>query len=212
MKNINSIKYTNYTLVYPVPDILAELDWTNILSRPPENNSNTTLKEIEEVSRETRKLSSSNKILVYNIDENPNWLLYSFLEKQNITFPFSYFASIYSTIRPVLLNVKYLYNRPRPYDLAEFFDIPINLIQTETHHTPSYPSGHTVYTSLACEIIKKQYDSSKLHTDLDNIVQNTAQCRIMQGVHYRSDNEASLKLTSILYNHIYSKMENKYYG
>lgn len=212
MKHINDIVYTNYQLEYPVPDIANDIDWKTILPPPPKNNSNTTISELQDISRYTTRLSESNKILVYNIDENANFLLYPFLAKNNIKFSFDYFNSIYRIIRPILLNIKYFYNRPRPYDLGPVFDIPIKVLHTETHHTPAYPSGHTVYTSLACDIIKKQYDSSKIHKALDSIVQTTAECRMMQGVHYSSDNEASIKLTNRIYNHLYSKMESTYYG
>lgn len=212
MKHINDIVYTNYKLEYPVPDIANDIDWKSILPPPPQNDSDTTISELQDIAKLTNRLSESNKILVYNIDANANFLLYSFLEKNNIKFSFDYFKSIYRIIRPILLNIKYFYNRPRPYDLGPMFDIPIKVLHTETHHTPAYPSGHTVYTSLACDIIKKQYDSSKIHNDLDNIAQTTAECRMMQGVHYSSDNEASIKLTNLLYNHLYSKMESNYYG
>ena len=212
MKHINDIVYTNHQLEYPVPDIANDIDWKTILPTPPKNNSNTTISELQDISRYTTRLSESNKILVYNIDENANFLLYSFLAKNNIKFSFDYFNSIYRIIRPILLNIKYFYNRPRPYDLGPVFDIPIQVLHTETHHTPAYPSGHTVYTSLACDIIKKQYDSSKIHKALDSIVQTTAECRMMQGVHYSSDNEASIKLTNRIYNHLYYKMESAYYG
>lgn len=212
MKHINDIVYTNYQLEYPVPDIANDIDWKTILPTPPQNNSDTTISELKDISRHTTRLSKSNTILVYNIDKNANFLLYSFLEKNNIKFSFDYFNSMYRVIRPILLNIKYFYNRPRPYDLGPVFDIPIKVLHTETHHTPAYPSGHTVYTSLACDIIKKQYDSSKIHKALDSIVQTTAECRMMQGVHYNSDNEASIKLTNLIYNHLYSKMESTYYG
>lgn len=212
MKHINDIVYTNYRLEYPIPDIANDLDWRNTLPPPPKNNSDTTISELQEISKYTSRLSESNKILVYNIDENPNFLLYPFLEKNNIKFSFEYFKSIYKIIRPILLNIKYFYNRPRPYDLGPMFDISIKVLHTDTHHTPAYPSGHTVYTSLASDIIKKQYNSSKIHNELDRIVQTTAECRMMQGVHYSSDNEASIKLTNLIYNHLYSKMESNYYG
>lgn len=212
MKHINNIVYTNYKLEYPVPDIVNDLDWRTILPPPPLNDSNTTISELEDISKYTSRLSEANKILVYQIDDAPNFLLYSFLEKNNIKFSFDYFQSISRIVLPIMKNIKYFYNRPRPYDLGPMFDIPIKILHTDTHHTPAYPSGHTVYTSLACDIIKKQYDSSKIHNELNNIVQTTAECRMMQGVHYHSDNQASIKLTNLIYNHLYHKMELNYYG
>jgi hypothetical protein len=212
-KSLNDIVYVNYQLEYPIPDIAKDIDWKNILNQPPKNDSNTTQREIQQVSSLTKKLSYADRLLVHQIDNDANSLLYNYIREQNISFSIDYFRSIYRIVRPILLNIKYYYNRPRPYDLAPYYDIPINIISTETHHTPAYPSGHTVYTSLACEIIRKQYpNNTEINSSLDNIVNTTARCRMMQGVHYDSDNEGSIKLANILYNFLYSKLEKQYHG
>jgi hypothetical protein len=212
-KKLNDIVYVNYQLEYPIPDIAKDIDWKNILGKPPENDSDITKGEILEISSLTKKLSYADKLLVYQIDDDANALLYKYIREQNISFSMDYFRSVYRIIRPILLNIKYFYNRPRPYDLAPYYNIPINIISTETHHTPAYPSGHTVYTSLACEIIRKQYPNNlEISTALDNIVNITARCRMIQGVHYESDNQGSIKLANILYNSLYSKLEKQYHG
>jgi hypothetical protein len=212
-KELNDIVFVDYQLEYPIPDIVKDIDWKNILSLPPENDSAITQREIQQVSSLTKKLSYSDKLLVYQIDDDPNALLYKYIKENNISFSMDYFRSIYRIVRPILLNIKYHYNRPRPYDLAPYYGISINVLQTQTHHTPAYPSGHTVYTALACEIIRKQYPNNpKISTTLDNIINTTARCRMMQGVHYESDNQGSIKLANILYNFLYSKLEKQYHG
>jgi acid phosphatase (class A) len=212
-KQLNDIVFVNYQLEYPIPDIAKDIDWKKILPPPPANDSDITKREILQVSSLTDKLSYADRLLVYQIDDDANSLLYKYIIEQNISFSIDYFRSIYRIIRPILLNIKYFYNRPRPYDLAPYYNIPINIISTETHHTPAYPSGHTVYTSLACEIIRKQYpNNAEINNSLDNIVNTTARCRMMQGVHYNSDNEGSIKLANILYNFLYSKLEKQYHG
>ena len=44
--------------------------------------------------------------------------------------------------------LKYYFNRPRPEQIAPYYEYRINVMYTETHHTPSYPSGHTIYAEL----------------------------------------------------------------
>ena len=41
-----------------------------------------------------------------------------------------------------IMKEKYKYNRPRPYQLAEFYNIDLNGFDLDSMKTPSYPSGH----------------------------------------------------------------------
>jgi hypothetical protein len=41
---------------------------------------------------------------------------------------------------------------------------------------------------------------------LDVLVKNTAKARVLQGVHYPSDNNASIKLTKLLFNKLKDKI------
>jgi len=103
-----------------------------------------------------------------------------------------------------LWNVKYQFNRPRPYQLAKILNIDIDTIQTLTHHTPSYPSGHTVYASLYGKILSYYHPQYKKL--FDNAVNKTILGRELQGVHYPSDNKASLILVDKLFNKLYKKV------
>jgi hypothetical protein len=103
------------------------------------------------------------------------------------------------------MNVKNLYNRARPLQLANFFGIEIDTIITDTIHTASYPSGHTVYASMVSRIIQKTSPSIPKQK-LNNLVDQTALARILQGVHYPSDNAASIKFTNVLFKHLYPKL------
>ena len=89
--------------------------------------------------------------------------------------------------------------------MAKYYDIPIEVIVTDTHHTAAYPSGHTVYSSLIARILKHHYpiiDQRKL----DILIANTAKARVLQGVHFPSDNQASVELTKVLFNKLKDKI------
>jgi hypothetical protein len=83
--------------------------------------------------------------------------------------------------------------------LAKYYDLNIDVIVTDTHHTAAYPSGHTVYSSLVAHIIEYYYPTVNKQK-LDSLVKDTGKARILQGVHYPSDNLASIKLTKFLFN------------
>jgi acid phosphatase (class A) len=101
---------------------------------------------------------------------------------------------------PVIKNIKYKFNRPRPYQLASIYNIEINAIMTKTHRTPSYPSGHTAYAALGAYILSAKYP--KYSSDFFSKVSLAGMARMLQGVHYPSDNEAAMIISGAIWEDI----------
>jgi hypothetical protein len=204
----NEIENLGYDTVYiekPVAD-LVDFDWKNILDKPPENNSKETLSELKLISRETLNRTNKDIELVKIIDQDPDKLFIELTDSYNLKYPSAKIEEFYTLIKPIIFNVKSLWNRPRPAQLAKYFNIPIDIIITDTHHTAAYPSGHTVYSKLVSLIIKDLYPKIS-YSKLNKIVDQTAKARIMQGVHYPSDNMASIKLTQFLFDKLQLKLK-----
>lgn len=197
-KEIESLGYDTVYIEQPVPDIV-DFNWKKILEAPPSNISKETLLELQVVSRSTLNRNNKDIELVERIDQDPDSFFIELLNQYNLEYPYPRILEFYRIIKPIILNIKSLWNRPRPAQLAKYYNIDINVIVTDTHHTAAYPSGHTVYSSLVSHIINHHYpevDKKKL----DALVKNTAKARVLQGVHYPSDNDASIKLTKFLFN------------
>lgn len=203
-KEIESLGYyTGYSYL-PVADIV-DFEWKNILAAPSTNTSKTTINELELVSRSTLNRTKEDIHLVKTIDGDPDSYFIDLVGEYKLKYPFESIKEFYEIIKPILMNLKGLWNRPRPYQLAKYYNIPIKVIETDTHHTASYPSGHTVYTSLVAMILKHHYpviDQRKL----DILVNNTAKARVLQGVHFPSDNKASIQLTKFLFEKLREKL------
>lgn len=202
---LDALSYYDHFTEHPNPDIV-DFDWKTILKKPANNSSKNTYSELVEVYNKSKSRSKEELGLIKNIDYNANYFLYKFLDKVNIKFPIDEFQELYSIIKPVLKNVKNYFNRARPHQLAKFYELEINVWVSDTHHTPSYPSGHTLYTRLGCNIVADKFPN--LRNELDKITSITANCRVAQGVHYPSDNRASIILTD----NIYKKLKEKIYG
>ena len=85
----------------------------------------------------------------------------------------------------ILLFLKYLINRARPYQIND----KINYIYTNTGLTPSYPAGHALQAYYLTSILEKRYpEKKKLFNDL---AEKCNDCRIKAGIHYPSDGEFS---------------------
>lgn len=195
--------YTGYSEV-PVADIV-DFDWRNILDAPPSNTSKQTISELEMVFDAAANRNENDLNLIKIVDSDPDKLFIDLAQEYNVKYPLSKINEFYHIIKPILMNTKGIWNRPRPAQLAKYFNLNIDFINTDTIHTASYPSGHTVYSSLVAQILKHHYANID-QRKLDILVNNTAKARVLQGVHYPSDNKASIILTKLLFNKLKDKI------
>ena len=87
--------------------------------------------------------------------------------------------------------------------LGQAYDVDIKLIYTKSHHTPAYPSGHTMYAALGAEMLKDLYPQYK--DVFDNWIKDVGEARVLQGVHFPSDNQAAVKIIQKVYPYIKEK-------
>jgi uncharacterized protein with ATP-grasp and redox domains len=195
--DVDSVTYAGYYQEQPVANII-DFDWKNLLDAPPKNSDKQTYNELQQVISLSSKRSKEDTKFIYRIDSNANSILYDYLTKNKIDFPSNKFHTMYDICKPIIANIKSLYDRARPYQLSRAYNTDIDLIVTPTHKTPSYPSGHVFYTALAANFVVD--DNPNLKSKMNDIVDLTGQARMMQGVHYLSDNIGGKKLANILYN------------
>jgi hypothetical protein len=203
-KEIETLGYYTAYSHLPVSDIV-DFNWKNILAAPPSNTSKTTIDELNKISISSRNRSNTELELVKTIDANPDLYFMELCKEYSVEYPIDSIKEFYNIIKPILLNIKGLWNRPRPAQLGKYFNIPINVYVTDTHHTASYPSGHTVYSSLVSKVLKYYYNKID-QKKLDILVYNTAKARVLQGVHFPSDNKASYLLTEVLFDKLKDKI------
>lgn len=100
---------------------------------------------------------------------------------------------------PLLLKLKYTYQRIRPKTIGFYFNLPIYPYASKTADTPSYPSGHTFQSKLYCEVLGNTYP--KYYQSLIKIAEDIAASRLYLGLHFPSDNEFSLYCAECVLNH-----------
>jgi hypothetical protein len=206
---IDSIGYDTVYVERPISDII-DFDWKNILTSPPKNTSYTTTEELIFIARETQNRTKKDIDLLSKVDTDLDTPFILLCNKYGINYPQHYINLFYDIVHPLLINTKSYWNRARPKQLADIYGIDIDVIVTDTHHTAAYPSGHTVYSSLVANILKDLYPKIPIK-ELDNIVLETAKARVLQGVHYPTDNKASLIFSKYVFNQLNNKLR-KYYN
>ena len=99
--------------------------------------------------------------------------------------------------RKFIMTSKYNYNRPRPYQIAEFYGMDLNGTKLDSMKTPSYPSGHATQGYLVAEVLKGMMP--RMAPELDMVAEDVADSRIIAKAHFPSDKEFGKKVANILY-------------
>ena len=97
---------------------------------------------------------------------------------------------------PIVRHYKNFFNRPRPYQVAAFYNKELKRFKTGTANTPSYPSGHTVQPLVVALHYAKKYPEHK-----QQLLEGAKICgygRVLAGLHYPTDYEAGVKLAEEL--------------
>jgi len=200
---IDNLKYSEKTEKIDVGNQFT-VDWFNCLPLPPKNTSEVTMRELKYLEKLTKHVYYDGVKLVETVDKEPLDLFKSTLRKYSLKFNENDFQNLWSVCRPVVLSLKNKFNRPRPYQLAKYFGLKINVTETKTHQTPSYPSGHTCYTALAAHFLSAKFPEHSSH--FFDKVGIAAYARCLQGVHYPSDNDAAMTLSGVLWEDLKYKM------
>ena len=168
---------------------LLTLDWLDLIPEPPKNSSQSTRSDLEEIEKETRDVSKEEFDLIMLVDKEPSDLFQPYLKKHNLKYPKELIDKVLDNVYPVWLKLKYHYKRPRPFQLAPHLGYVISVIQTKTHQTPSYPSGHSIEGSIIAEVLSTLYPEHE--STFKDFARSVGRARLLQGVHYQTDNEAS---------------------
>jgi len=99
-----------------------------------------------------------------------------------------------------LMELKYKYNRPRPYQLAEFYEIDLNGTELDSMKTPSYPSGHATQGYLLGRFYSHRYPE---HIgEFMKLGEEVADSRIKAKAHYPSDKQFGKELAVKLFSNL----------
>ena len=202
-QRIDSVVYSDKKKTLKVSKQIT-IDWEGVLPAPPKNTSKETKKEIEYLASLTENLSKSQKNLVYLVDKEPLDLYNDVLRRHDLKMPREIFDKVWRITSPIIMNLKYKFNRPRPEQLAKFFGRKVNVIETKTHQTPAYPSGHTAYCAMGAYILSDLYPEHS--SEFFGRIGDAGHARCLQGVHYPSDNEAAMVISGAIWQNIRYKI------
>ena len=165
------------------------------MTPPPTNDSNETRTEIFKL------LAYNNGVIDRKMVEKYDDLIKPFMElieKYNVDVSEDDLEQIIDEAAKFTLKIKYKYNRPRPYQIADHYGIEdFKRHKLDTANTPSYPSGHAMQGRLVALMLseKDPYNENQYM----EISKEISDSRIMARAHYPTDKVYGEKLADELF-------------
>lgn len=175
----------------------------------PQNNSELVKDELNEIVDYIKLLDN---------DENKPFLTrYKAYDKslsQVITTTFkqkgidveNLVEDIISDVRNLIIKLKYFYQRPRPYQLAQYYKLKLFPYNSLSANTPSYPSGHTLEAVVILNVISNKFENE--YEFCQDMIEDIALSRLYLGLHYQSDNDFAKEIANEILKH--PKFTTKY--
>lgn len=159
----------------------------------PNNNSQYVIDEINDLIAKTNSVTD-------NAEVQEAFKIYDIGFEKYIADTFStvgvkedilpILMEIRKDITPLIVKLKYYYQRVRPNQLACMLKMPLYVYKSLSADTPSYPSGHSLQAKLYCEVLGNRYP--EYYKKLQDLAQKISDSRLYMGVHYPSDCEFAL--------------------
>jgi hypothetical protein len=169
---------------------------------PKENDSEEVLSELHEIIQGIFYVKNNEEILskyaMYDTEivEYISSTLSNALPSSERNNIFTTCNDIYQDVLPLVTKLKYKYQRPRPYQLGsqrKLFLYPHNTLNAAS---PSYPSAHTFYTVIICEVLGNQYP--RFYKQLMDLAEDVSKSRLYLGVNYMSDITAAVDMANMV--------------
>lgn len=168
--------------------------------KPPPNSSQETINELLFLERVTKNASQEDIIFATKAETMEKDCYVQFCKEvlnQNININF--FDKIFNQTDPILMFLKRHFNRPRPYQLAPYYNIQLKFSVPNDPFHPAYPSGHAFDAFIVEHILSKFFPNKKI--EINKFCNDMAYSRYIAGVHYPSDNKISKILADTIIKH-----------
>jgi len=113
---------------------------------------------------------------------------------------------IIKDIRNLTYKLKYFYQRPRPYQLAQYYKLKLFPYNSFSSSTPSYPSGHTLEACVILNVISDKFPNE--YQFCREMIDDVAYSRLYLGLHFPTDNDFAKEVAKEILKH--PKFTQKY--
>jgi hypothetical protein len=183
------------------PSMLKDFEWKQFAGQPPYGNDNSKTKmELHQLAK-----LPMDKSFVEEMDDVSK-VFKEYCDTVDIDFPKGLVDTLLDDSRIFITRLKYLYNRPRPKQLAKhpMVNVPMKDNELDSMKTPSYPSGHSTQGVLIGLVLSDMYPDHQ-HNLMD-LAKDISYSRNVARAHYPSDSRFGEKLGNEMFKYL-KKME-----
>jgi hypothetical protein len=170
-----------------------------IIKEAPANDSAITKNDLAVLIEKTSKATSEEITFARYVDDVSN-LAQTFIDllKENgHEESMGGFFGIDHQTECLLFFLKDVINRPRPYQLARSYKIPLFPLMRTDAMTAAYPSGHALTAFIMSEYYARKYPA--IAGKLLDLGKKIANSREVTGIHFPSDTAISKEICKIIY-------------
>ena len=179
--------------------IFKDFDLSKYLKKSfPPNESVKTYQEIKTIDS-----LPANAAYVKKYDKIGDAFKQVFI-KHHLSYPDKKIKQLLKDSVPIIKILKHTFNRPRPKQLAPYYDIKLgSIVNLSSMKTPSYPSGHSVQGYLIAHVLADEYPD--IEEEFLEVAGHISKSRNIGRAHYFSDSKLGKQLGVELYKFLKSK-------
>jgi acid phosphatase (class A) len=170
-----------------------------IIKEAPLNDSETTKSDLDQLIKLTANATGDDITFSRYADDQSNLpnLFIDFLNSKGYEETMDGYFRIDDQTDVILNFLKDVINRPRPYQLAKSYNIPLYpLIRTDAM-TAAYPSGHALTAFVMSEHYARKHP--EIASEVRDLGKRIARSREVVGIHYPSDTKISRYICSVMF-------------
>jgi len=171
-----------------------------VLPPPTANSSLETGKEMLTVQGATYLRSDSIIRSVKKHDKDPVYAIKMYMDLFGLKYDEKYIKKVLDESGILIAEQKLKFNRPRPYQLAPYYGVDLEVLNSRTNKSPSYPSGHSAQARLVAEIYGAKYPPHK--ENLLKAAEEAGFGRVIAGFHFPSDHKGGVGFARRLFNRL----------
>jgi hypothetical protein len=167
-------------------------------TKPPKNNSEESMDELQLLD----SLPAIKNFVKTTDDVHKHFM--DFLKTKKLEYPKKEIKELLKHTSPIILKLKYHYNRPRPEQLAKEMGLKFHSDPLDSARTPSYPSGHAAQGRFIGRYLSDMHPKHK--DELMKLGNEIGTGRLVAKVHYPSDDLFGKDVGDALYKTIGKKV------
>ncbi len=157
-------------------------------TQPPLQSSDAAIKAIEELILIGSSQTDEDREFVKDAENDMKSIFIKFLKLNGVEeVTIEDLKKISEELDPITFHLKYIFNYPRPYQLAGALKLPLYPSQTTDACSPAYPSGHSIDSFVIGGLLGKKFP--QLKEDVEKLAEKISRSRLQGGIHFEFDQE-----------------------